>query len=88
MSQDNRPPWAREGLDPADRRCWPTHIGMDAAAAYLSQDGVPVAMSAIKRASESGDLPYSIVGRKRAYSSHDLETWLLSLRRGGKAVSA
>lgn len=72
---------ARRDIDPRDPYYHPTHVGHAAAAEHCGRRGVKTTPSRIKRATEAGELAYSIVSGKRAYSEFDLDTWLLSLRK-------
>lgn len=71
----------RRQVDPRDPYYHPTHVGHAAAAEQCGRRGVKTTPSRIKRATEAGDLAYSIVSGKRAYSEADLDDWLLSLRK-------
>ncbi|CAN5578127.1 hypothetical protein BH09ACT7_BH09ACT7_16120 [soil metagenome] len=88
MSKDDRPQWQRQGLDPRDPYFKPTYVGMQAAVDKFAEDGVPMTISRIKRATESSELSYSILSGKRAYSGHDLDQWLLTLRRSADAAAS
>lgn len=73
-------------LAPTDPRLYPSLVGHQAVVDYAAASrGVRTTASRIKRATESGELAYSIVSGKRAYAPSDVDEFLLSLR---KAVSA
>lgn len=85
MSKDLAP-WQVRGLDPTDPRFYPSLVGHNAVVDYAAASrGVKTTASRIKRATESGELAYSIVSGKRAYAPADVDSFLLGLR---KSVSA
>ncbi len=61
----------------------------------LKNRQVRLAVAAVKKASETGELAYSLIGGKRCYAASDIDDWLLGRRKParteqdrGRAVSA
>jgi hypothetical protein len=84
-------PWQKAGLDmsryekPSDDE-FPTLVQHRGVVEYAREKRqVTITEFLVKRAAESGKLPYSIVSAKRCFAPAHVDAWLLSLR---KQVSA
>ncbi|VEG57129.1 Uncharacterised protein [Mycolicibacterium aurum] len=84
-------PWQLPGVNPDDPGYYPSLV-MGAAVVTYAADvrNVTITKQLVKRAAESGKLPYSLISGRRCFSPRDVDNWLLSNRRvaGERAVSA
>lgn len=89
MSRYNGPPVYPDAGEPrsddkrrADRDSYPSLVKGDGVVAYCRERwGVEVNPFLVKRAAESGKLPYSIISARRCFAPADVDAWLLSLRK-------
>lgn len=82
-------PWQKPGIAPRDED-FPSIVQHRGVVAYCRERrNVLVTEFLVKRAAESGKLPYSIVSAKRCFAPAEIDAWLLSLKKSNRgAVSA